>query len=134
MNTELLKETCAASRNVFDGKVLHVFVDDIRLPNGKMGYREYIKHGGAVAVLPLTDAGEVICVKQYRYAIGRVTTEIPAGKLDSANEEHREAALRELREETGALCDRLTFLGTYIGSPAILSEKIDIYLAEGLTF
>ena len=134
MNTEYLKETCAASRNVFDGKVLHVFVDDIRLPNGKMGYREYIKHGGAVAVLPLTDAGEVICVKQYRYAIGRVTTEIPAGKLDSANEEHREAALRELREETGALCDRLTFLGTYIGSPAILSEKIDIYLAEGLTF
>ncbi len=134
MKLEKLTETCAASRNVFDGKVLHVFVDDINLPNGKMGYREYIKHGGAVAVLPLTDEGEVICVKQYRYAIGRVTTEIPAGKLDSVEEVHEEAALRELREETGALCDQLTFLGTYIGSPAILSEKIDVYLAEGLTF
>ena len=134
MNENQLKETCAASKNVFDGKVLHVFVDDINLPNGKKGFREYIKHGGAVAVLPLTDEGEVICVKQYRYAIGRVTTEIPAGKLDRADEVPKEAALRELREETGAICKDLTFLGTYIGSPAILSERIDIYLAEGLTF
>ena len=134
MTEEQMKESCAASRNVFDGKVLHVFVDDIYLPNGKMGYREYIKHGGAVAVLPLTREGEVLCVKQYRYAIGRVTLEIPAGKLDSADEIHKEAAERELREETGARTGRMTFLGTYIGSPAILDEKIDIYLAEDLSF
>ncbi|MBE6589642.1 MAG: NUDIX hydrolase [Ruminococcaceae bacterium] len=134
MEFENMKETCASSRNVFDGKVLHVFVDDINLPDGARGFREYIKHGGAVAVLPLTDDGEVICVRQYRYAIGRVTTEIPAGKLDAPTEDHREAALRELREETGARCERFTFLGTYIGSPAILDEKIDIYLAEGLCF
>ena len=134
MNVEQMKESCILSRNVFDGKVLHVFLDDIRLPDGKTGFREYIKHGGAVAVLPLTDEGEVICVKQYRYAIGRVTCEIPAGKLDCREEIHKEAALRELREETGAECQTLTFLGTYIGSPAILDEKIDVYLAEGLTF
>ena len=134
MNTEDMKEVCLSSQNVFDGKVLHVYLDRIGLPGGGEGIREYIKHGGAVAILPLTDRGEVICVKQYRYAVGRVMLEIPAGKLDSAKELHSEAALRELREETGAVPGKLTFLGTYLASPAILDEKIDLYLAEELTF
>ena len=129
-----LIETCAASKSVFEGKVLHVYVDDINLPNGGVGFREYIKHIGAVAVLPLTDDGNVICVRQYRYAVGEVTTEIPAGKLDSPDEDPREAALRELREETGAVCKELTYLGTYLASPAILDEKINLYLARGLDF
>ena len=131
---EHLIETCAASKSVFEGKILHVFVDDINLPNGERGFREYIKHIGAVAVLPLTDSGEVICVRQYRYAVGQVTTEIPAGKLDSSDEDPREAALRELREETGARCNSLEYLGTYLASPAILDEKINLYLARGLDF
>ena len=131
---EHLIETCAASRSVFEGKILHVFVDDINLPNGARGFREYIKHIGAVAVLPLTDAGEVICVRQYRYAVGQVTTEIPAGKLDSPDEDPTAAALRELREETGARCKCLTYLGTYLASPAILDERINLYLARDLDF
>ncbi|MBQ9796953.1 MAG: NUDIX hydrolase [Clostridia bacterium] len=131
---EKLIETCASSELIFDGKVLHVYVDQINLPNGARGFREYIRHIGAVAVLPLTENDEVICVRQYRYAVQELVTEIPAGKLDSASEDHREAALRELREETGAHCKKLTFLGTYLGSPAILNEKIDLFLAEGLTF
>ncbi|MBQ2735223.1 MAG: NUDIX hydrolase, partial [Clostridia bacterium] len=81
-----------------------------------------------------TDEGEVICVRQYRYAHGCLMTEIPAGKLDSKTEDHVEAALRELREETGARCKTLTYLGLYRSTPAILDEKIDLYLAEGLTF
>ncbi|MBQ7336410.1 MAG: NUDIX hydrolase [Clostridia bacterium] len=129
-----LIETCADSKLIFDGKVLHLYVDRIHLPNGAQSTREYIKHIGAVAVLPLTDEGEVVCVRQYRYAVEQVVTEIPAGKLDSADEDHREAALRELREETGARCQSLTYLGQYLGSPAILNEKIDLYLAEGLSF
>ncbi|MBQ8311460.1 MAG: NUDIX hydrolase [Clostridia bacterium] len=133
-NYEHLKETCEASELIFDGKVLHVYVDQINLPNGAHGFREYIKHIGAVAVLPLTDASEVICVRQYRYAVGDVLTEIPAGKLDFADEDRRVAAERELREETGARCEKLTHLGTYLGSPAILNERIELYLAEGLTF
>ena len=96
--------------------------------------REYVKHIGAVAVLPLTDRGEVICVKQYRYAHRCVLTEIPAGKLDSREEDHVEAALRELREETGATCGRLTYLGLFRSTPAILDERIDLYLAEDLQF
>ena len=134
MRDEHLIETCAASKSVFEGKILHVFVDDINLPNGEKGFREYIKHIGAVAVLPLTDDGKVICVRQYRYAVGQVTVEIPAGKLDSPDEDPIEAALRELREETGARCKRLTYLGTYLASPAILDEKINLYLARGLEF
>ena len=134
MRDEHLIETCAASKSVFDGKILHVFVDDINLPNGERGFREYIKHIGAVAVLPLTDDGKVICVRQYRYAVGQVTTEIPAGKLDRPDEDPLKAALRELREETGARCKRLTYLGTYLASPAILDEKINLYLARDLDF
>ncbi|MBQ9785318.1 MAG: NUDIX hydrolase [Clostridia bacterium] len=134
LENERLIETCASSKLIFDGKVLHVYVDEINLPNGARGVREYIKHLGAVAVLPLTDAGEVVCVRQYRYAVGEVLLEIPAGKLDYAGEDRREAALRELREETGARCETLTHLGMYLGSPALIDEKIDLYLAEGLTF
>lgn len=134
MSFEHLKETCISSQSVFEGRILHVLVDRIALPDGTEGVREYIKHKGAVAVLPLTEEGEVICVRQYRYAVGDTVLEIPAGKLDHADEVHEEAARRELREETGATCRELHFLGTYIGSPAILDERIDLYFAEGLSF
>ena len=133
-NETQLWERCVSSELIFDGKVVHLYVDQVELPNGATSTREYVRHIGAVAVLPLTDAGEVICVRQYRYAHGCVMTEIPAGKLDSREEDHVEAALRELREETGARCERLTYLGLFRSTPAILDEKIDLYLAEGLTF
>jgi len=129
-----LEERCISSKLIYDGKVVHLYVDRIALPNGEEGVREYVRHVGAVAVLPLTDEGEVICVRQYRYAHQCVLTEIPAGKLDSPDEDHVEAALRELREETGARCERLTHLGLFRSTPAILNERIDLYLAEGLTF
>lgn len=129
-----LVERCIKSELIYDGQVVHLYVDQVELPDGKPGLREYVKHIGAVAVLPLTENEEVICVRQYRYAHGVVMTEIPAGKLDSRDEDHVEAALRELREETGATCQKLTYLGLFRSTPAILDEKIDLYLAEGLTF
>ena len=129
-----LVERCIESELIYDGQVVHLYVDRVALPDGKTGVREYVRHIGAVAVLPLTENEEVICVRQYRYAHGVVMTEIPAGKLDSRDEDHVEAALRELREETGANCERLTYLGLFRSTPAILDEKIDLYLAEGLTF
>ena len=129
-----LVERCIKSELIYDGQVVHLYVDQVELPDGKPGLREYVKHIGAVAVLPLTEDEEVICVRQYRYAHGVVMTEIPAGKLDSRDEDHVEAALRELREETGATCQKLTYLGLFRSTPAILDEKIDLYLAEGLTF
>ena len=120
------------SENIFNGKVLHLFVDKVELSDGSSSVREVIRHNGAVCVLPLTENGEVICVRQYRYAVGKMMLELPAGKLDSKDEDPRDAALRELREETGCSCRKLTFLGTMYGSPAILDEEIHLYLAEGL--
>ena len=129
-----LVERCVKSELIYDGQVVHLYVDQVELPDGNLGLREYVKHIGAVAVLPLTENEEVICVRQYRHAHRVVMTEIPAGKLDSREEDHVEAALRELREETGATCQTLTYLGLFRSTPAILDEKIDLYLAEGLTF
>ncbi len=128
------EEKTKSENLIFDGAVLHVYCDEIIQPDGKEAKREYAKHLGAVCVVPLTDEGDVICVKQYRYAHHRVFLEIPAGKLDYAGEDRREAALRELREETGASCLSLTHIGDIVPSPAILTERISMYLAEGLTF
>ena len=129
-----MTERTIRSEDIFEGQVLHVKKDTVSLPNGKASTREYCVHKGAVAVLPLTEKGEVILVKQYRYAPRRVFLEVPAGKLDSVDEVPREAALRELREETGAVCQTLTPIGALIPSPALLTEKIHMFLAEGLTF
>jgi ADP-ribose pyrophosphatase len=119
---------------IFKGNVLHVIRDTVELPNGKPATREVCLHIGAVAVIALTDDGQVIVERQFRYPHGKVFLEIPAGKLDTKDEIPLEAAKRELREETGALAEKFTYLGRLIPSVAILSEVIHLYLAEGLTF
>ena len=70
-------------REVYSGKILHVMVDKVELPNGNTSTREYVGHPGAVCVVPINEKGEVLCVRQYRYTHGRVFLEIPAGKLES---------------------------------------------------
>lgn len=103
------------------------------LPNGRKSVREVIRHKGAVCVVPVTDKGEVVIVKQYRYPFDEVLVEIPqVSSIRSKNP--LEAAKRELHEETGAVADSIKYLGAYYGSPAILDEKIYMYLAEGLHF
>ncbi|MBR3965854.1 MAG: NUDIX hydrolase [Clostridia bacterium] len=129
-----LEEKKISSKEVFDGKVINVTVDAVELPNGAEGVREIVHHRGAVCVLPLTDDGDVICVRQFRYAHGEVLLEIPAGKLEEGEHDHRAAALRELSEETGAECSELIYLGKLYPSPAIFTEVIHMYLARGLTF
>ena len=133
-NLEAMEEKTLSSKTLFDGKVIHLHLDDILLPDGKIGFREYCTHNGAVCVIPLDSDGNVICVRQYRYAIGKPLLEIPAGKLDSPEENPDDAVRRELREETGASSEKITFLGLYYGSPALLNEKIYMYLAEDLSF
>ena len=135
MNDEMkrMSETCLQSELIFDGRVMHLYYDRVKLPNGMEATREYARHIGAVCVLPLFADGTVACVRQFRYPHGEILTEIPAGKLDSKQEDHAEAALRELREETGCACRKLTHLGKIYTSPAILDEVIDMYLAEDLT-
>ena len=134
MRNEKLIEKTVESESIYDGRVLHVYCDTVSLPDGNLSKREYAKHKGAVAVVPLTDEGEVICVRQYRYAHRKVLLEIPAGKLDTFEEDFISAATRELREETGATCKKLQFIGDLISTPALIDEVIHMYLARGLDF
>lgn len=129
-----LTETRLSRREIFDGKVLHVVEDTVRLPNGETATREICLHVGAVCVLPLLPNGQVLMERQFRYAHGRVFLEIPAGKLNFAGEDPLEAAKRELREETGAVAGKYTCLGGLDTSPVLIDEKITMYLAEDLTF
>lgn len=133
MNDEMLIEKKVSSENVFDGVLLHVYKDAIELPNGNSATREYIKHQGAVCVVPVTDNMEVVAVKQYRYPIGRVTIEIPAGKLDKG-EDILDAAKRELSEETGVECADIEYMGGLYPSVAYTDEIIHMYVAKNLVY
>ena len=128
-----LVETEVDRSRLFSGAVFDLEVDHVKLPNGKIATRELIRHKGAVAVVPLFPDGTVAVEEQFRFAVGKILIEIPAGKLDTADEDRREAALRELREETGLIAGKLTCLGDYFGSPAIVDERITLYLATELT-
>ena len=128
-----LREEFSAREDIFRGTIVHLVRDTVTLPNGKSATREMMLHNGAVAIVPLFEDGTVLMEYQYRYPLGRVVYEIPAGKLDSPTEDHLEAAARELREETGYTAKKMTSLGVYVPSPAVLSERIEIFLAEGLT-
>ena len=127
-----LWETQTERQEIYDGVILHVVRDTVTLPNGKEATREVALHNGAVAIVPLTEDGCVYMEKQFRYPRGDVLDEIPAGKTD-LGEDPFLAAKRELREETGLLAQKWTYLGEYYPSPAILSEKIRMYLAEELS-
>lgn len=120
------------SEDVFDGVLLHVKKDTVELPNGDKAYREWVKHPGASAVIPVTPDGEVILVRQYRYPIGDVTLEIPAGKLDKENEDPLECAKRELSEETGYTASSYKFLTKLATTVGFSNEFIYIYAATGL--
>ena len=128
-----LMEEQISREEIYDGRVLHVVRDVVRLENGEEAVREFCLHNGAAAVIPVDRDGRVAMVRQYRYAHGRVFLEIPAGKLERG-EDPRLAAERELREETGAVAERLTSLGIIDTTPALMSERIHLYLAEGLSF
>ncbi len=133
MNDNLTEKTLS-SKNIFRGHLLDVYCDEISLPNGNKAGREYIKHVGAVCVVALTDDNKVIVERQYRYPMHEVTVEIPAGKLDSKDEDPLLAARRELKEETGAETEEMTYLGKFYPTPAYSDEVIHMYLARGLSF
>lgn len=131
---ENLKEVQTDSKEIYDGTVLHVYKDMVTLPNGKPADREVMRHVGAVGIVPMTGDGKVIVERQYRYPLDMVITEIPAGKLDSKEEDRLAAAKRELQEETGITADEWMELGLYYPAAAYTDEKITLYLARGLHF
>jgi len=126
-----LVETCINSEVAYQGPFMTVKCDTVRLPDGKQATREYVKHPGAVMVIPLFDDGRVLMESQYRYAMGKVMYEYPAGKLDP-NEDSLTCAKRELLEETGYTAREWTFLTRIHPVISYSTEFIDIYLARGL--
>lgn len=133
MNEENMREVQLSSEEIFKGRVVHLQVDKVRLPDGKVSTREVIRHPGGVGILPLMPDGTVMMVRQFRYPGDSVLTEIPAGKLEYG-EDPLACGKRELSEEIGAEAKEWIFLGNVYPTPAYDSEVIRVYLAAGLTF
>lgn len=118
---------------VAHGAIIDYYQDTMRIPNGNIAKWDFIKHKGAAAVVPIDEQGRLVMVRQYRNALERYTLEIPAGGLQTPEEPTRDAAARELSEETGYHCDQLELLLSIRTTVAFCNEKIDIYVAEHLT-
>jgi ADP-ribose pyrophosphatase len=126
-----LKETRIDGETAFDGGFLKVSRDRVTLPDGSVTAREYIRHPGAVVILPLFDDGRVLLERQFRYPMDRVFIEFPAGKIDPG-EDHLACAQRELQEETGYTASSWHFLSTIHNAIAYSDEHLELYLARGL--
>ena len=128
-----LEETRLASESIFDGVLLNVRRDRVRLPDGEAAVREWIDHPGAAAVVPLFADGTTLLLRQFRYAARRTFWEVPAGKLDAPGEAPSAVAARELEEETGYRAGRLHDLGALYPAIGYSNEQIHFFLAEDLT-
>ena len=127
-----LAERTLDSRLAYDGVFLRLFVDHVRAADGHVSTREYLRHPGAVMMIPLLDDGRVVLERQFRYPLGRSLIEFPAGKID-LGEALLACAQRELREETGYVASDWTYLGGFHNAIAYSDEKIEVFLARGLT-
>ncbi len=132
MSDASLLETLVSKEVVYPGAIIRLEHWDVTLPNGHHALREVACHPGASAVVAIDDQGRVMLVRQMRIAVGRLTTEIPAGKLDSAEEDPLDCAKRELSEETGLQADSWEKLTCMETTPGFCNERIHLYLATGL--
>ena len=114
------------------GAIIDYYQDTMQIPNGHIAKWDLIDHKGAAAVVAVREDGKLIMVRQYRNALERETIEIPAGGLNGRQEPTDQAAIRELREETGYIAKEIQFLTSIYTTVAFCNEKIDIYLATGL--
>ena len=123
--------TPRATRLVHAGRVFTVQIESITLPNGHPLEAEMVRHPGSVVLVPVTDEGALVLVRQYRHAVGRPVWELPAGTL-KPGEAPESAAARECQEETGLIPERLDYLGAYYPTPGYCDEIMHFYRATGL--
>ncbi len=131
-NPDKLTEKLVNSEMIYDGRIVHLYADTVQLPNGHTARREVVRHSGAVAIVPIDSKGNVILVRQYRHAAGRILLEIPAGTLNKG-EAPDLCAAREMQEETGYKPGYLQRIGGIFVAPGYTSEFIHLYLATGLS-
>lgn len=129
-----LTEITVKEEYLFKGKIIRLRRDEVVLPDGNNAIREVVEHNGGVCVAPLTDDGKLLMVRQFRYPYKEEILELPAGKRDSLDEDPLACGIRELKEETGAVTDKLTFLGQLYPTPGYCGEIIWLYAATGLHF
>ena len=129
---DALTEQTLNSRLVYEGTFLRLYVDDVRSADGHVGAREYLRHPGAVMIVPLLPDGRVVLERQFRYPLKRTVIEFPAGKID-VGEPPFKCAQRELLEETGYRAARWSYLGGLHNAIGYSDEKIEMFLAEELT-
>ena len=129
-----LEEKQLTKKYIFKGRIINLRQDTALLPNGNTAIREVIEHPGGVCVVPITDKGEVMLVRQYRYVYGKEIIEIPAGKRDGADEDTLVGAKRELKEELGITAENFFYLGEFYPTPGYTDEIIYMYAATKLTF
>ncbi|HHY46670.1 MAG TPA: NUDIX hydrolase [Firmicutes bacterium] len=130
--TDGLTETLVDSRRLYEGKIINVRLDTVRLPDGRHATREVVEHSQAVAVVALTDDDGVVLVRQYRHPVGEITLEVPAGKLDKG-ENPLECAVRELEEETGYRASDIRRVMSFYTTPGFSDELIHIFVARGIS-
>jgi ADP-ribose pyrophosphatase len=118
-------------KRIHQGRIFTVQIETVTLPNGHDLQAEVIRHPGSVVIVPMTDDGEILLVRQYRHAIGRFAWELPAGSL-KPDEDAMEAARRECQEEVGLIPSRLTRLGAFFPTPGYCDEEMTFYRADGL--
>ena len=121
------------TETVYDGRVITLVKDTVAMPGGGDSVREVVRHPGAVAVVALTDAGEVVLLRQYRHPVGGYLLELPAGLRDAGDEPPLETAKRELAEEVRMAAERWSLLTTTFSTPGFCDELVLVYLAEGLS-
>lgn len=127
-----LTEAQKSSSLVYDGKLLKVYVDDVLLPDGSASTRDWIKHPGASAIVPVFEDGTIMLIKQFRYPPRKTFIEVPAGKIDSG-ESPKSTAERELTEETGISCKHIKKTGSFFPAIGYADEEIHVFVAWGLT-
>lgn len=127
-----LREKKLTSKKVFDGKLLHVYSDEAELPDKTTSTREWIKHPGASAVVPVFEDGTIMLLQQFRYPPKKIFIEVPAGKIDPG-EDKANTAERELFEESGIKCKHIEEVGSFYPAIGYADEIIYVYAAWGLT-
>ncbi len=128
----VMNEEQIGTKTEYKGRVISVSTDDVMLANGQKAKREVVHHTGGAGVIAIDEEENIYLIRQFRYALGRIMTEIPAGKLE-VGENPKEAAERELAEETGLRAKKITPLASVIPTCGYCDEIIYIYLAEGLS-